>query len=66
MSRLDCHTLPAGEAGSSISAPLVRGIVASSVAGAIIIVGWAYGFRISKLMGIVERCKVVLYLMLAN
>ena len=57
MSRLDCHTLPAGEAGSSISAPLVRGIVASSVAGAIIIiviVGWAYGFGVSKLMGMVE------------
>ena len=53
MSRLDCHTLPAEEAGSSISAPLVRGIVASSVAGAIIIIvlGWAYGFRGFKVNG---------------
>lgn len=54
MSRLDCHTLPAEEARSSISAPLVRGIVASSVAGAIIIiivVGWAYGFRGFKVNG---------------
>lgn len=57
MSRLDCHTLPAEEAGSSISAPLVRGMVASSVAGAIIIiiiVDGLTGFGVSKLMGIVE------------
>ena len=36
MSRVDCHTLPAGESGSSMVAPAKSGRVASSVAGAMI------------------------------
>ena len=40
MSNVDCHILPAGESASSIVAPLTRGIVASSVAGAI--VNWLF------------------------
>ena len=34
---MDCHTLPAGDEGSSMSAPALRGIVAISVAGAMIL-----------------------------
>ena len=36
MSNVDCHIFPAGESASSIVAPLTRGSVASSVAGAIV------------------------------
>ena len=34
---VDCHTFPAGELGSSIAAPLARGMVAISVAGAMLV-----------------------------
>ena len=38
---MDCHTLPAGDEGSSMSAPALRGIVAISVAGAMILGVWS-------------------------
>ena len=39
---VDCHTFPSGELESSIVAPLVRGMAASSVAGAMLACSCAY------------------------
>ncbi len=47
VSTVACHTFPAGELGSSIAAPVVRGMVAISVAGAIV-VDWLFMLMLSN------------------